>query len=173
MNRKILTAAFAALAVFATALPAFAQETRPVGLSARAGVFLPTASAARNQSDAWFAGGLEYRIQEMRLGTMDAGTASHLALSVDFYGSGDFRHTPVLANYVVRQNEFFYSVGAGVGIGRVQVSQGSESRTRFAYQVGVGYDFQRGQNPMFIEAKYFGSAESELNGIGLYVGIRF
>jgi hypothetical protein len=172
MNRKILTAALGAIVVFATAVPASAQVTQPVGVSARIGAFFPTNEGARSQSNTWFAGGVEYRLRDMQLGTLDAATMSHLALSVDFMGSGDYRHTPLLVNYVVRSNELFYSVGAGVGFGRIPLVEGTSTRTRFAYQLGVGYDFQRGQTPLFLEAKYFGSSQTELNGIGFYIGVR-
>lgn len=155
------------------ASPALAQESRPLGLALRAGLFWPTNSNTRNmEGDTWFSLGAEYKIRDLSLATMDTGMPAALTLSLDYQGKGNFRHVPVLVNYVARNNQVFYSVGLGVGFTRVPIVGGTDDKTRLAYQLGIGYDFQQGSTPVFVEAKYFGSSRSELNGFGFFLGVR-
>lgn len=166
-------AALAAVAL-AVAVPAMAQEVKPLGLSVRAGLFLPQSGAGKDQGKQWFGFGASYKIKDMEFGTYDRGYASQLDVSLDYYSKGDLSSMPVLANYVMRQNQIFYSVGAGVSFAKVYDNRpNTKNRMLFAYQLGVGYDFVQSQTPFFVEAKYFGTTKSELNGFGLYVGARF
>ena len=172
MNSKILAAAAGVIAVSA-AVPALAQETKPVGLSLRAGVFFPTAGVAKDAGKSWFIGGAEYKLEGLNLGTTGANsTTQSLSLSVDFYNKSNVSNVPVLLNYVGRNNELFYSIGAGIGFNRLpNGSGGTESKARFAGQVGLGYDFMQGKSPLFVEGKYFFNQKSDLNGFAVYLGI--
>jgi hypothetical protein len=100
--------------------------------------------------------------------------SSSYSISVDWYGKGDFRNVPVLLNYVGRQDQIFYTVGVGAGFARYPRNVAEvEDEVKFAYQFGIGYDIQRTGNPIFIEAKYFGTTESKVNAFGVFIGIRF
>lgn len=172
MNSKILAAAAGVIAVSA-AVPALAQETKPVGLSLRAGLFFPTTGAAKDVGKTWFIGGAEYKLQGLNLGTSGAGSANQaFSVSVDFYNKSNVSNVPVLLNYVGSNNELFYSIGAGIGFNRIPNGNGgTESKARFAGQVGIGYDFMQGKSPLFVEGKYFFNQKSDLNGFAVYVGI--
>jgi len=149
-----------------------AQQTTPVGLSLRAGVFFPTDSSARAEADAWFAFGAEYKIKDLGFGDQQAGYSSSLSISADYMAKGDFQSVPVLLNYVGRVNQFYYTGGAGIGFTQVPVGEGHNSDTLFAYSLAVGYDFQQVHLPVFLEARYFGSTEDRLDGYVIYLGVR-
>lgn len=168
------------LAVIAlAALPFAALATqdatvKPIGLSIRAGVFFPSSNSAQGEGKTWFNGGLEYKIGNLGFGNAEPGYSASYSISVDYYGLGDFRNVPVLLNYVGRVNEFFYSAGAGLGAAKYREGLAStKNRTEFSYQVSVGYDFVKGSTPVFLEAKYFGCAKSDLNGFAINLGVRF
>jgi hypothetical protein len=96
--------------------------------------------------------------------------STYLTISADTYSKGDFRAIPVLVNYVVRSNELYFLGGAGVSFTE---EPGESNETRLAFQFGVGWDFQKGSLPLFVEAKWFThSAGDKLNGLGLYIGAR-
>jgi len=169
MIKKILVA-IGLIAV--CAIPAFGQESKPVGLSVRAGVFFPTNSDAIDAGRTWFVGGAEYKLSSFSLGNKGADSSGSYSISADYYDKGSISNIPVLLNWVGRNNEVFYSVGVGVGFNRdPNGGGGTESKTRLAGQVGIGYDFMQGRSPLFLEAKYFINQESVLNGFGVYVGI--
>lgn len=172
MNSKILAAAAGMIAVSA-AVPALAQETKPVGLSLRAGLFFPSSGDARDVGNTWFIGGAEYKLQGLNLGTTGADSSTQsLSISADYYSKSNVSNVPVLLNLTGRNSELFYSIGAGLGFNRIPDGLGgTESRVRFAGQVGVGYDFMQGRSPLFVEGKYFFNQKSDLNGFAVYVGI--
>jgi hypothetical protein len=161
----------------ALATPSLAQEvgTKPVGVSLRAGVFFPSSSEAKDGGgNTWFGVGLDYKLGNLRFGGMNEGYSASWGISLDYYGKGDFRNVPVLVNYVGRADQFFYSAGAGLGFARAVTAPGRiTSSTEFSYQLSVGYDFLRGSTPLFLEARYHGSAESRLNGYAINLGVRF
>lgn len=165
--KKILAAGIGAAAILA-AIPAFAQDSKPMGLSVRAGVFFPTSSLLRDNARSLFIGGAEYKIRDLNLETGTAGMTTSLTISADYIGNADFRNVPVLLNIVGRTNEFYYTAGAGIGFTGGLLDTG----TTFSYQVGVGYDFQKGRTPLFIEGHYFGAAKSDANGFAIMVGVR-
>ena len=175
MNRKILATVLGAAAVMAS-VGATAQTTKPMGLSVRAGIAFPTSGYGRDIGRTWFGVGAEYKISDANFGTMDRGSSGIVTLSVDYYGKGAASSVPILINYVGMQNEFFYSVGAGLAMTRDEELVGGvnrgRNRTNFAYQFGVGYNFQSGSNPLFVEGKYLGNSNSRLNAFGLFVGVR-
>jgi hypothetical protein len=168
MNRKILVATAGALALGVMAVPAAAQTTKPVGLSLRAGIGFPTASGSRR--DMLFAVGAEFKVSDANLGMADKSANGHISLSADYLGKSSSYAIPVLLNYVGMNNEFFYSAGAGISFDHS--GNGGDNKGNFGYQVGLGYNFQQSQTPVFLEAKYFGSSKSEFNAIGVYLGVR-
>lgn len=165
---------FMGLAVLATlASGALAQTAEPIGLSVRAGLFFPSDGDAREEGATWFAVGADYKVSDLRFGGLNPGYSAWTSISADFVSKGDYRHVPVLFNYTARNNAFYYTAGLGVGfVRRVTANNDVSNTTELAYQVGVGYDFARGATPLFVEAKYFGSGKSEVNGFGVYAGIR-
>lgn len=171
MNRKILATAMGAVAVM-MALPAAAQTTKPMGLSIRAGLVFPTSGYGRGVGKNWFGVGGEFKIQDANFGTMDRSSTGMITISADYYGKGEASAVPVLVNYVGTNKEFYYSFGAGLAISRDKVNGNSRNKTNFAYSLGLGYNFQSGTNPLFVEGRFFGNSNSNLNGIGLYVGVR-
>lgn len=169
MTRKIMMMAIGATALVA-AVPALAQESKPVGLSIRAGIFFPTDSLAKAIAGKnWFAFGAEYKVMDLNLGTKQAGYSGHLSISADYMNKSGFSNTPVLLNYVGNVGDIFYSAGAGISFAKIP----GDSKARLGYQASIGYNFTKMKMPIFIEAKYFGvSGREELNGFGIYLGIR-
>jgi hypothetical protein len=155
---------------------AYAQTTKPMGLSVRAGIALPMSGYGRDIGRTWFGVGGEYKLKDANFGMTDRSSSGMLSISADYYGKGQASAVPVMLNYVAMQNEFFYSVGAGIAFTHdeelVAGIMQSRSATNFAYQFGLGYNFQSGSNPLFVEGKFFGNGNSRLNALGLFVGVR-
>jgi len=172
MSRSILTKMVGAALLAGAAVPAMAQESRPIGLSLRAGLFLPTDRGLRDVGDSWFAAGLDYRLRDFGV-SATTGQQTSLTLSLDYASKSGFRTVPILVNYQIRRNELYFFGGIGLSATRIATAGGSDDKTRFAYQLGVGYDFQRGNTPLFVEGKFLGNERSELNGFGVFVGVRF
>ncbi|MGE0000481.1 MAG: hypothetical protein AB7F50_01125 [Fimbriimonadaceae bacterium] len=165
-----------AIVAAATSCAAFAQYQKPVGVSARAGVFFPSNGDARDSASTWFTVGAEYKIKDMKLsGAPGMQYGGSISLSLDYYGKGDYSNLPLMLNYTGRfESNFYYTVGAGIGFNRVpKAGGGTSSGEDFVVGVAAGYDFVRGGTPFFAEARYFGSNESTLNGFSLVGGIRF
>ncbi len=171
MNQRILATALAAIVVSA-AVPALAQENKPVGLSLRGGVFLPTNSVTRDSTgNMWVGFGADYKVLSLKSNSNT--NVADLSLSFDYFGKGSLRHVPLLLNYQVSSGHIFYEAGGGIGFAKVPNGDVFDDRVRFAYQAGVGFNFSNSSTtPVFVEAKYIGSARSELNGFGLYLGVR-
>jgi len=169
MKRKLF-AATGLIALFTAS--AMGQVSTPVGLSLRAGIFLPTASDARDSGTTWFAAGGEYKLSNSNVPSAGTNTVTNLALSVDYMGKSNFSAIPVLLNWEGTNNQTFYSIGVGASFDRWDNGTGgTASSTRLAGQIGLGYNFMQGRSPLFIEGKYWINQKSDLNGIGLYVGI--
>jgi hypothetical protein len=149
-----------------------AQETKPINLSLRAGFFFPSNAEARDEGKTWLALGAEFKLKDLHFGEYQPGYSAALTLSIDHYGKGDFYNTPVMLNYVGRVNQFYYTGGAGFGWTEVPGVPDAKTNSLFSYSLGIGYDFQHGSLPVFIEAKYWGSTETKLNGLGVYIGVR-
>jgi hypothetical protein len=165
-----------ALAVAALAAPAFAQYEKPLGVSVRAGLFFPSNASARDrEGQSWFTVGADYKIKDLNLGGTSPGYSGALHLSVDYYGKGSYNNVPLMLQFIGRTDGgFYYGVGAGIGFTRVPNPGGGSSNDEdFVYGFTAGYDFVRGGTPLFVEAKYFGSNESQLNGFAIVGGIRF
>lgn len=176
MDRNTAKRAIAGVVLCGLAIPAMAQETKPVGLSVRAGLVFPTSGYGRNVGNTWLGVGAEFKVKDMGIGSMDRAMMSHLSVSLDWYGKGEASSMPILVNWVGNQNEMYYSAGAGFAFTRDRVLVAGiptgRNKTSFAYSLGVGYNFSRGAMPFFVEGRYHGSSNSRLNALGAYVGVR-
>lgn len=156
-----LAAAFAGVAS--------AQTNGPTGISVRLGAVFP------NTGDTLFAGGADYKFSNFSVDQARPGYLSYLGVSLDYYGKDSNRYNiPLALTYNIRANQAVFSAGVGVDFSRVP---GRDSNANFGGQVGVAYEFGNAdpalnRNPIFVQAKYFFTKES-LNGLGVYVGIRF
>ncbi len=174
MKVKFVFAALAASSGMLAAGHALAQESKPVGLSIRAGLVWPTTKQARNEGQNWFGAGLDYKIGNLRYGTQAAGFSSSYGLSLDVFSKGDFSSVPLTVNYTGRSDQFYYSAGVGVAFVKFPLTAfETHKETKLAYQISFGYDFNKTGMPIFVEARYFGNAESRLAAFGTFVGIRF
>lgn len=173
MKNVALITALALAGTMSLGTIAQAQETKPMGLSVRAGLFLPTNRQAKDQGENWLSFGLEYKIGDLKFGMSNPGYSSSYSISIDYYNKGDFRNVPVMLNFIGRTEGLYYVAGAGVGFSRVRAGTDTINGTDFTYQFGVGYEMMRGKTPLFFEAKYIGSGETRLSGWGLFVGTRF
>lgn len=169
--RVALTTCLATLAV-----TIFGQESKPVGLSVRAGLIFPMSGYGRDVGSTWFGIGGEFKVRDMGFGTMDRGMASHLSVSLDWYGKGEASAVPLLLNWVANQNQIYWTAGAGLAFTRDEEIVGGvargRNRTNLAFTLGVGYNFQTGTNPFFVEGRFMGNSNSNLNALGAYVGVR-
>lgn len=172
MKRSIVVLA----GLMALSTVSMAQTSKPIGLSVRAGLMMPTSGFGRDQGRNWFGIGADFKLKDQNFGITDRASTGMLTISADYYGKGAASSLPILLNYVGMQNEFYYSLGAGFAFNRDEVVNAgltqSRNKTDFAYGLGLGYNFQQGQNPLFIELRYFGSGNSNLNAIGAYIGVR-
>jgi hypothetical protein len=157
----------------AAAVPAYAQVAEPVGLSVRVGTFLPSEQAARNISRAWFAAGAQYVVSDTTPFSRP-GYRTEFAVSLDYTARNNYRQLPLLVNYIGHLSDrLSYSAGVGFAFTQTPAAGGTMDKTRFAYAIGAAYDLQTtGRFPLFIEGRFMGNEKSELNGIGLFLGIR-
>lgn len=166
MNKKMM-AALGAFAVLG-ATPALAQESRPMNLSVKAGLMFPSSSEARDEASNFLQLGLEYKLSDLNPTTTSPDYRAYMSLAFDYFSGGDFSIAPLQLNYVGARNEWYYTAGAGVAFADINGSD-----TLFSWSLGIGYNFQQGKSPTFVEAKYFGTDQSEANGISVAVGVRF
>lgn len=173
MKIKFAFASIIAAAAFSAT--AGAQEVKPMGLTVRAGAFFPTEARGKAVGKTWFGGGIEYKLGDLNFSGSPEGMSGEYSISVDYFNKGNLRNIPVNLNWVGRSQGIFYTVGAGVGMTRtVTAAAVRQNRSAFSYQVGVGYEFNKGTGtPVFVELKYIGSSKSQLNGWGAFAGIRF
>jgi len=171
---KILSLAFAAAFVAFGAVSANAQESKPLGLTLRAGLFWPSERYTRDRSsEQWFAFGVEYKLPGLKQPAVMAKYGGDFSISLDYFNKSDFSNVPVLLNYTGKMNQLYYVVGAGVGFTKKEKPLGgTQSNTSFAYQLGVGYEFST-KTPVFAELKYIGSTQTKLAGFGVFGGVRF
>lgn len=134
--------------------------------SIKVGAFIPTDSATGNDS-AWFAFGVDYRLHHQL--TVDK-QHMFVSVSLDFAAHDNVRTVPLLAN-VTRYFDTNFYLTAGVGASFTRLP--GDDKTRFAFQIGAGYDFANWEYPVFVEARFLGTDDSKLNGFGLFAGIRF
>jgi hypothetical protein len=177
MKRAWLTFA-AALVLAVWTVPAFAQwggETQGNNLRVRIGAFFPSKSISRDEANTWFGAGVDYVLK--REVVVSEGYAADLGVSLDYYGSGDVYNVPVLLNYWGKiGNGLSYTAGVGVGFSKRPVS--GDTKTGFAYSIGVGYDLSFGEGmgtQLFLEVRYNGltGTDNEHNGFAVYLGAKF
>lgn len=162
---KLMTLAGLAL----VAGSAFAAPTPLSGINIRLGFFYPTDGDTRDfTSDLWFTGGIDYKIKDIGLGG-DSMLGYSLGISADWQASDDIRVIPVLLTITGQPNNGIYWTG---GLGMAFNHAPGYNKTKFAYMIGAGYEWKSGMNPISFELRYFGNGDSELNGIGAYVGFR-
>ena len=148
---KILTTVLGASLLFAGATFASAQETRPIGLSIRGGLFF-------GEGDSDLAFGAELKVKDVNWEGIGSGYMGSITVSLDHFGDT----TPIMLNFVARNNEWYWTGGAGVMLG--------DDKARLGFQLGLGYDFVRGATPLFVEGKFWAGGGN--NGLGLYLGVR-
>lgn len=169
MKRAVLIAVVAALAGVASA-----QYGQPKGISLRGGMFFPTAASAKAEGKTWFGVGIDYKLKDLNYARTPDDFDTSFVLSIDYYGKGDHSNLPVMVNWVSRRDAFYYSLGGGLGFAKTPDGLGgTDTQTELSYAFAVGFEFQNQSTPFFVEARYIGSAESALNGYGIYAGIRF
>ena len=167
MNRSFLVSALTALAAITPLIGAAQAPPETTGVEVHAGVFFPFGSAARQNATGWLAYGASYRL--LTLSTKGTSRAA-LSISADYMGQGAWSQAPVLLNYGVVDHSIFFSAGAGFGF----ANEPSGTGTDFAYQGTVGFNFPSTSNATFyVMAKYWGSDRTELDGLGVYAGVRF
>jgi hypothetical protein len=149
---RLTTSILGAALVFAGAASASAQETRPIGLSLRGGLFF-------GDGDTNFAGGAEFKLKDVNWEGTGSGYTGSITLSLDTLGND---RMPLLMNFVARNAEWYWTGGAGVVFGG--------DNAKLGFQLGAGYDFVRGSTPLFVEGKYWFGGDS--NGLGVYIGVR-
>lgn len=174
-NKVFALTLSAALLGVAAVASAQTTDQQPLGLSARIGAFFPTDSTTQSESKTWLAAGLQYKLTNLSVGAAGTNYRSSLELSFDYTSRGDYQSLPLLLNYVGHVGDgVFYTGGLGVSFTRVPEVGGVTSKARFAYTLGLGYDFPTtGSLPVFVEGRFFGNERSELNGFAAYVGVRF
>ncbi len=158
---------------------ASAQSGQPSGISARIGLFLPSNKAAEDEGTTWLSFGLDYRFNQSNAPAMVMrnGTGTFYSLSVDYYDKGGYRNIPIAVNYNVRAQQLIFTAGAG---GCIETAADHET-IGLGFQIAVTYEFtgsaqtigQMNQKPFFLQAKYFLASDSALDGLGVYVGMRF
>ena len=150
---------------------AIAQDSStPVSL--RLGFDYPVIAATRNNAKEFYGIGIQRKVSD--LNDSERYTTA-LEVSMDYYGRNNYRHIPILLNYVgySKKGDSFWSVGGGFGFVKRPANGGTESIGRLAYQLGVGLNLSSGITSSFLELKFFGSEASEVNAAGIYYGIRF
>jgi len=160
-------------AVLGVAGVAGAQTNGPTGLSARLGVFFPTSDLAQSAGKSWFGFGADYKLNSVNVAPARGEYMSYLSISADYYEKSGLRAIPVAVNYNVRAAQLVFSGGVGIDFVRV----GNNDDSGFAGQLGATYEFANSgkttMNPFFLQAKYYFSSKSDLNGFGIYAGYRF
>ena len=168
MKLSTLGAVTAALAISAVA-GAQARTNSEVGAAVRIGLFLPTDTKTNDVAGTGFLSfGVDYRFDVKTPRVL--GLQGNIVLSLDYYRRDDYGNIPLTLNYVGRTGRYFFNLGAGVGFESLPV----RDYTGFAYTAGIGYDIPSTSTlPIFVQAKFLGSDRSQLDGVGLYVGVRF
>jgi len=155
----------------------FAQESKPLGLSARVGLFFPSAEKARNAGKQWLGFGLDYKLGDLKFAKNNADSQAHYGLSVDFLSKNGLRSTPLTLNYVSTTpgHEGTYYFG-GVGVNFAEEKDNSNNKvnkTGLAFQFGAGMDIKGQKLPAFAQLKWMGGSRTLFNGFKIDIGVRF
>lgn len=164
MNLKAIS--IAVIAAGAAGL-ASAQGYKPVGVDVRIGDFLPTDSGTQGVGNSWLDLGFDFKVFQLS-------PDSHLAVSFDYAYREGYRTMPLLLNYVIRRGPVYALAGVGGNFNLIPQDDGTTyTRTTWAYDVGIGYDFMHnGGNPIFIEGRFYGDQQTNIDGFGVFLGIR-
>lgn len=162
------------IALAFTTVLALAEETKPIGLSARVGVFTPNDSTLRDSGTAWFAAGVDFTLSDLTLKEKPARlTGLDLALGIDYTFKNDVRQLPVLIEGIGHFGKVHVLAGVGTAFTRYMSNGSSVDKSKFAYAIGAGIDvFSNVGAPVFVEARFQGNAETSLNGYSFFVGTR-
>lgn len=179
--RSVRCARFCAMVIGCAVLGSAHAQSKPMGISAKIGVFYPGHAESRAAGSQWVSLGLEFRVRTLSMSMTEPASSTGLTISADFFQAGDYRNIPVLLNFVSETGDVYWAVGAGVGIGRTQEIQTSgsstifttEDRTSLSYALRLGYNITRGASPFFVEVGYQGSSEARFSGFSAMVGTRF
>lgn len=152
------------------ALAVAQDSSTPISL--RLGFDYPVIASTRSAAKEFIGIGMQRKVSSI---SVSENYTTDLDLSIDYYGRGNFRHVPILLNYVghSRKGDSYWSVGGGFGFVKRPVGLGTESVGRLAYQGTIGMNLSTGETASFVEVKYFGSELSQLNALGIYFGVRF
>ena len=106
------------------AMAAAQDSSTPISL--RFGLGYPVTSSTKNVVKEFYGIGLQRKVSTV--GTSDR-YDTDLELSIDYYGRGDFRHIPILMNYVgkSKRGDSYWSVGGGFGFIKRPIIGGTES----------------------------------------------
>lgn len=155
----------------------FAQESKPMGLSVRLGLFMPSAEKARNAGKQWMNFGFDYKIGDLKFAKSNSDYQAHSSLSVDFLSKNGLRSTPVTFNYVSGmpgREGMYYFGGAGVAFTSERDNTNQKvNKTGLAFQVGAGMDIKGQRFPLFAELKWMGGSRTMFNGFKIDIGARF
>lgn len=175
--KRLWTVVLAVAVLMVWAVPTFAQwgeETTGNNLRVRIGAFFPSKDISRDEANAWFTAGVDYVLT--RGVVMSEDYEADLGVSVDYYGTGNVYHIPVLLNYWGKLGGgFSYTAGVGVGFSKRPVTE--DTKTGFAYTIGLGYDLaaaEEGGSNLFIDVRYNGltGVSNEFDGFSVAVGLR-
>ncbi len=164
MNLKAISVVFiAGVTMLANAQTA----DKPIGVGARVGAFFPTDKTTQNVGNTWLDLGIDFDVKKLT-------PSASLSLSLDYGYRESYRSLPLLLNYKVKRGSIYLLGGVGINFNKIPQTDGSTSgKTNFAYDLGIGYDVStNGGAPIFIEGRFFGNKQSELNGFGAFIGIR-
>jgi hypothetical protein len=155
--------------VFGAAGAANAQVPvpNPFDLTYRVGFFLPTSESGRDIGKNWFAAGVDWPLMGVGVPTTDLNASGFISL--DYYEKEGNRALPVMINYRASYSQFSYISGVGISFNRLD---GDEKAT-ITYQLGIGFNISGGGLPISLEARWWQQADSELSGIGVYLGLKF
>jgi hypothetical protein len=171
MKNLVVKAAVAAI-VGSFAAGGYAQN-REAPFTVRAGLFYPSAQAARATGNQWFTVGADYRLPTRRVDSPDPRQQAFLSVSLDYYGEGNFRNIPILLNYTGQTERLFWTGGVGIAMTREpRLGGGASNNTRLGYALGVGYNVAEGATPVYVQARWMGAMESNLNGFSVTIGVR-
>jgi hypothetical protein len=171
-KRMLWVATFAVAGVLMFSAAPVRAEQGMQDFKVRLGAFFPSKRQVRNATqDVWLHGGLDYYFRQSEMS--DSGNTYTLGVSIDYYGSNDMYNIPVMVTYTGNANpQFYYMAGAGVGFAK---NMAGNTKTGFAWTVGVGYNFQTGTTPISLEVRYSGTTNTseQHNGVSVLAGFRF
>lgn len=172
MKTRNLAALAAVAALAGVATTASAQTNGPTGFSARLGIFLPTQDNVF--SSTIFNFGVDYKLTNFNVRSPGEGLQAYVGLTADYYYGNGSSNLPLAVTYNVRSGNIVYH--AGIGVDFYDIDDTNDTGTGIGGQVGIAYEFGnagRVDKPLFVQAKYFLTRKSELNGFGVYLGYRF